>query len=87
MNVHIGSDICGVAVRALGQTKDGAEESIFGVIGRNEAKMTATIAAEMTRQVLTSNRKAGVFHSEQIIQIDPVIAALKNEFPDLVVSI
>ncbi|KZL11592.1 Saccharopine dehydrogenase [Pseudovibrio axinellae] len=87
MNVHIGSDICGVAVRARGQAKEGAEEITLGVIGRNEAKMTAIIAAEMTRQILTMNHKAGVFHSEQIIEVDPVIAELNSEFADLIVSI
>ncbi|GHB45989.1 hypothetical protein GCM10007094_39120 [Pseudovibrio japonicus] len=87
MNVHIGSDVCGVAVRARGRAKNGAEEITVGVIGRNEAKMTAIIAAEMTRQVLTLNQEAGVSHSEQTIEIDPVIAALSREFNDMFVSI
>lgn len=87
MNVHMGSDICGVAVQALGRTEDGLEEITIGVIGRKEALMTAIIAAETTRQVLTANPGPGVFHSEQAIAIDPVIAALKKEYTDLVVAI
>lgn len=87
MNVHVGSDICGVAVRGLGRTKNGSEEITIGVIGRREAQMTAIIAAETTRQVLAANPGSGVFHSEQAIAIDPVIAALKKEYADLVVAI
>ena len=49
--------------------------------------MTAIIAAETTRQVLTANPGPGVFHSEEAIALDPVIAALKAEYPDLMVTI
>jgi len=87
MNVHIGSDICGVAVQARGQTESGAEELTIGIVGRREALMTAIIAAETVRQVLTANPGPGVFHSEEVIALDPVIAALKRAFPDLVVAV
>jgi len=86
-SVHIGSDTCGVAVQARGRTAEGTKELTIGVIGRKEALMTAIIAAETTRQVLTAGPGPGVFHSEEAIALDPVIAALKAEIPDLVASL
>ncbi len=87
MNVHMGSDICGVAVRAIGRSKKGAEELTFGLIGQKEAMMTAIVAAEITRQALSSNPEPGVFHADQVIVFEQVIAALKKEIPNLVVSV
>jgi len=87
MHVHIGSDICGVAVQARGLARDGSQEVTIGVVGRNEARMTAIVAAETTRQVLTASPGSGVFHSEEAIALAPVIAALRNEYPDLVVAL
>ena len=87
MNVHMGSDICGVAARATGRTKDGAETLTLGLIGRKEALMTAIIAAETARQLLSGDPAPGVLHSEQAIALDPVIYALRKDLPDLVVAL
>lgn len=87
MNVHAGSDICGVAVRAAGRTKEGGDALTLGVTGRKEALMTAVIAAETARQVLTAGLAPGVLHSERAIALGPVIAALRREMPDLAVSL
>jgi len=87
MNVHMGSDICAVAVRATGRTKDGAETLTLGLIGRKEALMTAIIATETTRQLLTDNLVAGALHSEQAVALGPVISALREDLPDLVVTL
>ena len=87
MNVHIGSDLCGVSVRATGRSLDGANEVTIGLTGRKEALMTAIIAAEMARQMLTTGLAPGVHHSHQVIPLEPVIAALQRELPDLTVSI
>ncbi len=49
--------------------------------------MTAVAAAETARQVLSgASGSGGVFHSEQIIELDPVVSALKEELPDLLVT-
>ncbi len=87
MNVHIGSDICGVAVRATGRNKDGSETLMIGLIGREEARMTAVVAAEVARQFLFGRMAPGVFHSHQVISMDPVIAAIRQDLPDLVVTL
>ncbi len=87
MNVHMGSDICGVAARATGRTKDGAETLTLGLIGRKEALMTAIVAAETVRQMLSESPAPGVHHSEQAIVLDPVVSALRKELPDLVVAL
>jgi len=87
MNVHIGSDICGVAAQAGGRSKSGDKTLTVAVIGRKEALMTAIVAAETARQLLTRNLAAGVHHSEQVIALDPVVAALKKEQPDLVIAL
>jgi hypothetical protein len=87
MNVHLGSAMCGVAVRATGRTRDGAKSLTLGVTGRKEALMTAIIAAETVRQAITRDLPPGVHHSEQAIEFEPVIAALQRELPDMVVSI
>ncbi len=83
MNVHIGSDICGVAARASGRTSEGAKTLTLGLIGNNEAQMTAIVAAETARQVFEGDLPAGVLHSNQAIALDPVISALKKELPTL----
>jgi short subunit dehydrogenase-like uncharacterized protein len=87
MNVHMGSDVCGVEVRATGRTKDGNETLTLGIVGRKEALMTAIVAAETARQALTGELAPGVFHSEQAVALEPVIAALRRELPDMVVAI
>jgi short subunit dehydrogenase-like uncharacterized protein len=87
MNVHMGSDICGVAARATGRSKDGAETLTLGLVGRNEALMTAIVAAETVRQLLSGSPAAGVLHSEQAITLGPVVSALRKDLPDLVVAL
>lgn len=87
MNVHMGSDICAVAARATGTTKDGRSTLTFGLIGRGEALMTAIVAAEVARQVLTDNLDPGVRHAGQAIALDPVVGALKQDLPDMVVAL
>jgi siroheme synthase (precorrin-2 oxidase/ferrochelatase) len=81
MNVHVGSDICAVAAR--GTNADGSKTLTLNVVGRREALMTAVIAAETARQMLTEPFDPGVFHSEQAVKLEPVISALKAELPDL----
>lgn len=87
MNVHMGSDICGVAVRATGRTKDGPKTLTIGLIGHKEGLMTAIVAAETARQLLSGNHAPGVVHSNQAIALDPVVSALSEEMPDLVVAL
>ena len=87
LHMHLGSDTCGVAVRATGRTKDGAETLTLGLVGRKEALMTAIVAAETARQVLSGNPVPGVLHSEQAIALDPVVTALRKDLPDLVVAL
>lgn len=87
MNVHIGSDVCALAVRATGRIKFGGKMLELGLSGRKEALMTAIVAAETARQVLSVKQRPGVFHSEQAIALDPVVSALKKDLPDLVVTL
>ncbi|MCF6320808.1 MAG: saccharopine dehydrogenase NADP-binding domain-containing protein [Rhizobiaceae bacterium] len=87
MNIRLGSNRCGVGARATGRAADGSSSYTVGIIGKKEALMTATIAAETIRQLLSSNPKSGVFHSEQVIALEPVIAALRKEIPDIQVSL
>ncbi len=87
LNVHMGSDTIGIAVRAVGRNGSQPAETVVGVTGRKEARMTAIIAAESARQVLTSPPGPGVWHSDQAISLDPVVAALRSEYPDLVVNV
>ncbi len=87
MNIHIGSDICAVAVRVKGRTISGGRIVELGLVGRKEALMTAIIAAESVKQVLSGESGPGVFHSEQGIALTPIIAALAAEQPDIIVSL
>lgn len=84
-NVRMGSDVCAVVVRTTGETKNGDPTLELGVVGRKEALMTAVVAAETARQVLTKQLGSGVFHNEQIISFKSVLSALKNELNDLLV--
>ena len=87
MNVRMGTDICGIAVRAVGWNGSKPAETVVGVTGRKEALMTAIVTAETARQILSNNLAPGVRHSEQVIALNPVITALRNELPDLVVAL
>ena len=87
MNIHMGSDVCGVAAQARGRSKDGADTLTLGVIGRREALMTAIVTAETARRILARPPAPGVHHSEQSIALDPVVSALRNELQDLVVAL
>lgn len=87
MNAHLGSDVCGVAVRAEGRTNTRAHSLTLGVVGRKEAQMTAIIAAETARQILAKQPAPGVFHSEQVVALDPIVRALQAELPGLVVTL
>jgi len=87
LNVHMGSDICGVAARATGRTKDGAETLTVGLVGRKEALMTAIVAVETARQVLSGKPVPGVLHSERAVALDPVVSALRMDQPNLVVAL
>ncbi len=86
-NVRVGSDVCAVVVRAAGKTKQGDRTLELSVVGRNEVLMTAVVAAEVARQMLSAKLGAGVFHSEQIIALDSVVSALKDELKDLLVNL
>lgn len=87
MNVHLGSDICGVAARATAPTADDTQTLTLGLVGRKEALMTAIVAAETVRQLHSSNRTAGVFHIEHAIALGPIVTALKQDLPDLTVQL
>ncbi len=89
MNFHIGSDICAVAAIAAGRDgkNSGNKTTAIGVVGYKEAQMTAIVASETVRQLLSKTQNFGVFHIEQLIELDPVISALKKEIPTLVVNL
>ena len=87
LNVHMGSDVCGVAARVTGRTKDGAETLTLGLIGRKEGLMTAIVAAETARQMLSGEPVPGVLHSGRAIALDAVVSALKMDQPNLVVAL
>ena len=86
-NIRIGTNMCAVAVRATGQTTDGPGSITVGVMGHDEALMTAVIAAEIARQALVSDLPLGVLHSEQAVDLDPVLKALQAEIPDITLSL
>ncbi|NOX72779.1 MAG: hypothetical protein GXP03_03850 [Alphaproteobacteria bacterium] len=86
-NIHIGTDICGVAINLTERADSGGQTKVIGIIGRREAEMTATIAAETARQVMTGELPGGVVHSDQVIGLDAVIAALMTQQPELAVRL
>lgn len=87
VNVHVGSDVCGISVTAEGLTQEGKAELIIGIVGHKEAQMTAIVAAEMLRQMVTRDFSAGVSHSEQIIDLEPILVGLKRQIPGILISI
>tara|TARA_R110002096_G_scaffold377632_3_gene571472 strand:- start:7789 stop:8142 length:354 start_codon:yes stop_codon:yes gene_type:complete len=86
MNVHVGSDVCGISVTADGLTQEGKAELIIGIVAHKEAQMTVIVAAEMLRQMVTRDFSAGVSHSEQIIDIEPILVGLKRQIPGILIS-
>ncbi len=87
MNAHIGSNTCGVAVRAMGKTPQGENTLTLGLIGQKEALMTAIVTAEVARQLLVHNPGPGVHHSEEAIDFDSVVSALEKRLPNLIVAL
>ncbi|MCW9033529.1 MAG: saccharopine dehydrogenase NADP-binding domain-containing protein [Alphaproteobacteria bacterium] len=83
MNIHIGTNICAVAARGTG--KNGTQT--LSIVGRKEALMTAIITVETVRQMVKESFPAGVFHSDQVVDLDNVILALRTELPDLVTDV
>lgn len=49
----------------------------------------AVIAAETVRQVLSEEPRLGfgVLYGEQVMALDPVVSALRDNLPDLVVGL
>ena len=86
-HVRFGSDVCGVAVRAMGKTVDDTASRTCGVVGQGEALMTAIVASETVRQVLTREIPVDIYHSEQCIDLGEVIAALQKEQPALQITL
>lgn len=82
MGLRIGSDRCVAAVRATGRTHDGATSLSLGVSGRREALMTAVVAAEAARQLLSGSIPPGIRHSGAALALDPVIRALAQDVED-----
>ena len=87
MNTSIGSDTCGVAVRATGRRRNGRKTLTLGLVGRKEALMTAVVAAETVRQLLSFELEPGVFHSEQVIALAPVVAALRQDLTGIIMEL
>jgi len=85
--VRIGTNMCGVTVRMTGQTTDGHESITVGVMGRDESLMTAIIGTEIVRQAFGTDLPGGVLHSEQAVDLDPVLKALQSEIPDIAMSL
>lgn len=85
-NVSVGRDTCAVSVRATGMDQGKLSSITCALIGHGEALMTAIVASETVRQLLGSVPAAGVYHSHQIMELGPVIEALKAEIPDLLVQ-
>lgn len=86
-SVHVGSDRCVIAVRASGVGPEGTTQQTLSVASRREARMTAIVAAESARQVLDGHVAAGVFHSEQVLCLDAVLAALRRELPETAIDV
>jgi len=83
MHVRAGSEICGISAYATKEI-DGRSKTIeIGLIGRKESVMTAIAAAQTVHQVLSTPPGPGVYHSDQVIKLDPIVAALKDEIPVL----
>lgn len=49
--------------------------------------MTAVVAPEATRQLLTSACPSGVFHSEEAIEFEPILSEVKRALLDLRVEL
>lgn len=73
--VHVGSRRCGVAARASGP---GGTSATCWVIGREEARMTAVVAAAVARQVLAGELPRGVIHSHQGVDLERVLQELRS---------
>lgn len=82
--VRVGSQRCGVAARALAE--DGTS-AVACVIGREEARMTAAVAAVVARQVLAGELPNGVVHAHQGVDLAEVLRGLERVTPGIVVSL
>lgn len=74
---HIGSDIAGAAATATGLRAGAPAELTLTVTGRNEATITAHVAAFIAEQLLTHDNTPGVHHLEQVTTAAEVLTALR----------
>lgn len=87
-SLHLGSNRCNITVFGDKHIPAaGRPPLVVGVNGHSEAQMTAIIAAEAVRQVLTTEQPPGVHHSEQVLALAPLLRALKQHMPDITIHI
>ena len=79
LNLSWGSGSCGVAVYA--EDERGKLSSV-SIRGKREAYMTALCVGEMVRQVVDNSPSGGIYHSEQVIEFQQLLQALRDGMKD-----
>ncbi len=69
-SVHLGSDIFAVQVVAVRQVKSEPVRAECSVWGQNEALVTGSVAANVVRLLEHSTKPPGVFHIEELFDLD-----------------
>lgn len=80
---RFGGNECFVAALAT-RSDVGDRVNTVAIQGRREGLMTAVSAAETVRQLLNEPPPPGVFHSEEVVKIEPLLNALRREVPGFV---
>ncbi|MBN8868124.1 MAG: hypothetical protein J0H98_11275 [Solirubrobacterales bacterium] len=80
----VGTDRCGVLVRATAADGKATEAS---VLSHDQSGLTAAATSLMAAEVIEGRTPVGVHHSDQVIEPGPLLARLAEIAPDAVIDV
>jgi saccharopine dehydrogenase-like NADP-dependent oxidoreductase len=74
--LNFGSDQFALKVEAFGKNNGASEKLSSTILGAGEAQMTGMIATQVAQQIYSGNFPVGVFHIEQLFELDALTEKL-----------
>ncbi|MBM7624102.1 saccharopine dehydrogenase NADP-binding domain-containing protein [Sporohalobacter salinus] len=78
-NIHLGSDKFIVKVKAFGKKEGKTTDFEFSILGNNQTRITGKVAAIVAENIYTEKLSSGVYHIEEIFNLQDIIAQLNND--------
>jgi saccharopine dehydrogenase (NAD+, L-lysine-forming) len=77
--IKFGSDVYALRIDATGSVAGVRSTRTGAVTGRCEADATAAVAAAIARRTLEHPLPAGVFHSEQLFELEELLPEIETQ--------